>query len=281
MRNYRPNFFQILCLFCLISGLAHAQANETSPSPTTTTPADGPDALSTPVAQTQAAPDVTSATKDSPSLMAPEAQPQIAFPLLKNYADFQLAKDEQFYRFGGWAVTIIGGLSFLGGATGLALYSENPTNNLADMTLQNSATLCLFGSVNLGFGLRDLIWPPTRDRSMEYRLVSSENDLVLREATAAATLKGWSDDARNRRTLAGFINIALAPVALGLSALLETSRGKPWYSGYSTNPAIPLLGAICVLNGGVSLLQTSPEEKLYQKYLAARDAVYSLPSQGR
>lgn len=280
MKTRPPVRILVLSLLCFFGGLANAQSTSSSASQTTIHPTESV-TLPTLIVDAPAPPDTTSAGDGSPPLVAPESQPQIAFPLLKTYAEFQLKNDEQQQRVLGWMTTIIGGLLFVGGTTGLIYYSEDPTGSLADMNLQNGAVLSLSGTLSLGFGVRDLISLSTRPRLKEYQMVVSETDLVLREATAAATLKGWSDDARNRRVLAGFLDFALAPIILGISALAETSQGKPWYSGYSSYPAIPLVSVVYLLAGGVALLQTSPEERLYQKYLTARDAVYSLPSQDR
>lgn len=278
MRTCRPHLMRIVCLLYLIGGLAGAQSNDVS-SPAASD-AGSPATASAPAAAAPSASDSASTARDAPPLIAPDAQPQIAFHFLKDYVDFQLEKDIATERFQGWFNIITGSLFFITGETAIGL-ADFPSGPMADALVQNGLAVGLIGEVDLGVGLSKLVWPVTSNRQREYQLVLSETDPVLREATAAATLKGWSDDARNRRNLIGFIDVALVPIILGMSALIETSQGAPWYSGYSSHPAIPLFSATFLVAGGISFLQTSPEEKLYQKYRAARDAVYSLPSQGR
>ena len=102
---------RIVCLLYLIGGLAGAQSNDVS-SPAASD-AGSPATASAPAAAAPSASDSASTARDAPPLIAPDAQPQIAFHFLKDYVDFQLEKDIATERFQGWFNIITGSLFFI------------------------------------------------------------------------------------------------------------------------------------------------------------------------
>jgi hypothetical protein len=218
-----------------------------------------------------------------PPLIAAGGQPQIAFHFLKDYADSQLEKDEKSRQLRGWIGLGIGGLVAVGGVGGLIwgpglAGGSFAAGSLADFDLQADVTAFLAGDITC-FAAGSMLAPDNRMK--KYQLAASESDPVVREAMAASILKGFADEGKAARIRSGFLNIGLSVLIAGLSAGLEAAHGNPWYSGMANDPAIPLLSAASLLYGGYWLIGSSPDERRYQEYQAAHDAVYTLPGQGR
>lgn len=203
-------------------------------------------------------------------------EPQIAFRLLDNYVqEKQQALDSSSPA--GAVFSIVSGALLLGGGIGLYAYGDQAADAMGAQRLDSGLKLGL----SLGLGVTGGILLVTgiqgasrksRDLRMDHQDVYAEPNPLVQEAMAAATLKALSDRGRNARVGTAVVNISIAALTTGLSIGANLSDGLPWSKDLDKT-----LGAqVWTLGGAVgSIFSLSEEERLYSKYLAAREAYYA------
>jgi hypothetical protein len=115
---------------------------------------------------------------------------------------------------------------------------------------------------------------PVPDYREKYRLVFMEKDPVVQEALAASSLKEMADQGRDHRIASGLSTLLSPLVYMGVQAIINVSSNRNWYDNMSGG-LWWLAGS--AVSGGISLISPSSEERLYDKYLSARDAMYAIP----
>ncbi|MGO8694022.1 MAG: hypothetical protein ACLQMF_10165 [Rectinemataceae bacterium] len=210
---------------------------------------------------------------------APAQQPQIAYRILDDFEKTQAVREAVRRKDIGIVFTIGGGLIVGGSVAVLGAGNQLfPVANGNDPKVAFSAAWGTVGLLLLGDGIWMLATPPV-DYHKRYDLVFSETDPVVQEALAAATLKGIADQGRNKRITRGMLGIAiplLACLAVGIS---DSASSRGWSNSFQ-NPAFDIGMAAIFSAGGVKFFERSPEEEVYEKYLAAREALYSTPRSG-
>jgi hypothetical protein len=115
---------------------------------------------------------------------------------------------------------------------------------------------------------------PVQDPHLAWADVFEETDADLREAMAVSALRSLSQQGKERR-VASFISSFLVPVLTGgIQVGLNLSQDKTWSDGL-----LQSLGSSSwsIAAGLTSLFSTTPEERLYQRYLVAKEAYQSSP----
>ena len=207
--------------------------------------------------------------------LAAEEEPQIAYRILSGY----LVKEEADAKIGnkiaGTILCSTGGLLIAGaGATWFAgdwigdRYFGGPMD--PDIKVNVSLGLGIGGLATTVVGAGLLSAKP-RDRDEEYAEVFAENDAKVREALAVAALKDLAIQGKKRRMTSAVSNLAV-PIVYGLvRAGMNAVQGDPWnkdlFDGFYWN-------AWNVASGLSDIFGTTEEERLYDKYLAGRDALY-------
>jgi post-segregation antitoxin (ccd killing protein) len=208
-----------------------------------------------------------------------EDQPEIAYRILSSYVDKQEAEGDRGLKIGGLISYGIGGsLAAASATTWLAgdRISRAASGHSLDPDTKLGLTLGLgIGSaVMLGVGT-GLSLSHAPDYRVEYAEVFKEKDAQIREALAVAVLHDLSTKGKKER-ISGAVSSLLVPVlSAAITAGMNVSDGKPWQDGVLNSAgwsAWSIAGAVS------QFFSLSKEERLYDKYLAGRDALYGSTS---
>lgn len=203
---------------------------------------------------------------------AGSAEPQIAYRILSDYVQ-QKADDEGLtHAIVGWS--FVGCGAVLGAASGAAWYHQDQWETYAGMTQDQANIACLaVGSVGAAFIVAGAVTLclPNDDIKKQYQVVFKETDPVVQEALAVAAIKDAAETGRNNRITGAIWGFAVPVVTLVVQSMLNVSQNKPWYDGYDTASEwqVPT-----IVTNITALFTESPEERLYDKYLAAKAAIY-------
>ena len=209
------------------------------------------------------------------AILAAEDQPQIGYRILSGYLDKKEAEGDRGRRGAGTAFSATGGLLLAGAATtyfaGDAI-GENLFGGPMDPEIKMNVSLGLGigGVAASAIGVGILASKP-KDWTLEYAEVFEERDAQVREALAVAALKDLAIEGKRNRMIGAISNLAV-PIAFGIvRSSINVAEGKDWheniFKGIYFSPW-------SVISGLTSLFGTSEEERLYEKYLAGRDALY-------
>lgn len=202
-----------------------------------------------------------------------EAKPEIAYRLFSNWADNYQVEAKRDKTI---ATTFLyaGGALSLGGAA-LTWYagdaiSEKTWGSPMDPDFKQNMTLGMGigGAVLLVSGII-VASVPIKDYRAIYSDVFQEKDPEVREAMAVSVLRYQSDRGKEKR-IASFITSFVAPIlACAITAGINVSQDKRWSDDLLSSVG----NSSWIMAGGlVSLFSKSPEERLYERYLATRDA---------
>jgi hypothetical protein len=208
-------------------------------------------------------------------LDASEAQPQIAYHLFSNWADNYEVEAKRGKAVATGLLYGTGALS-LGGAA-LTWYggdelSRQTSGSDMDYSLKKNMTIGLgiTGGVLLLSGMI-VSSIPIKDYRAIYADVFEEPDPEVREAMAVSVLRYQADQGKERR-ITSFISGFVVPIlAGGITAGFNLAEGEKWDKDVLSSMANSswwMAGSI------VSLFQKTPEERLYERYLSTRDALY-------
>jgi hypothetical protein len=202
-------------------------------------------------------------------------KPEIAYRLFSNWADNYQVNAK---RGKAVAETILysGGALALGGSAltwyGGDAISNNVCGSPMDPDLKKNLSLGL-GISGGAFLLSGMIVAsvPIKDYRAVYADVFEEKDPEVREAMAVSVLHYQADRGKERRKLTFISGFVLPILASAITAGVNVAQDKKW----SEN----LLSSIgdsswCMVYSVTSLFKKSPEERLYERYLSARDAYY-------
>lgn len=202
-------------------------------------------------------------------------EPQLAYRILTGYVEKKEATAGAGRRIGGGILTATGGLMIGAAATtwcfGDAIAAELGGGAMdPDLRFNLSLGLGLGGLATTGIGIGILASRPKNYRA-EYAEVFTEVDPQIQEALAVAALRNMAVQGKKNR-ITGALSSLLAPVIYSaIKAGVNVSQGKAWdddiLSGLYWN-------AFSITGGITSLFSESEEERLYDKYLVGRDALY-------
>ncbi|HUX41533.1 MAG TPA: hypothetical protein VMV83_10250 [Rectinemataceae bacterium] len=203
---------------------------------------------------------------------------QIAYRLLATWADKGYADAWRGKAIAAGVLAGSGGLMV--GSAALTWFAGDAISREFSGTAMNS-DLKLNLSLGLGAGGLALVGAgalvaaiPIQDPHLAWADVFEENNADLREAMAVSALRSLAQQGKERR-VASFISSFLVPVLTGgIQVGLNLSQDKTWSDGL-----LQSLGSSSwsIAAGLTSLFSTTPEERLYQRYLIAKQAYQSSP----
>lgn len=209
------------------------------------------------------------------SSLAAEAQPEIAYRILSGYVEKRESAGDKGAKVAGAVLSSIGGLA-IGGAAVSWFGSDAIADAMSAPRLDQETKLGLtiglgVGGAAFAVGGAALIAAKPFDYRAAYAEVFTERDPAVREALSVAVLRDLAIRGREER-VAGALSSLLVPlVSSAIRVAVNVSEDKVWsdnlFSGVSWS-SWSLVGGI------TGLLSTSEEERLYEKYLAGRDALY-------
>jgi hypothetical protein len=216
--------------------------------------------------------------------LLPAEKPQIAFRLLNDYLSKEQAQREK-NRVSSGVFGLGAGLVMLGASAATWFYGDQ-INAYFDggprmdgaLKIGLTAGFAAGGGICLFTGI-DALARPSKSLKDRYADVYGESDPEVQEAMAVATLRYLSEKARNRRLGAIVSDASWFATALGMAVSGNLADGLPWFHGLEWT----VLGQSYFIGDGIGqFFFKSEAELLYDRYLAARDALYSsAPEKGR
>jgi hypothetical protein len=201
--------------------------------------------------------------------------PQIAYRIFSSWVNEKQERAPREKKAATIALYTIGGLALGAGATTWFAgddISEWACGSPMDRELKENLSLGLAigGASFLVAGIM-VSSAPVRDYRAIYSDVLNEGDSEIREAMAVAALKYQADRGKERR-ITSFVSGLAVPILAGLlRAGANLIEGDEWSEG-----VWPSMQWSCwsAANGVVQLFQKTDEERRYERYLTARDALY-------
>jgi hypothetical protein len=203
-----------------------------------------------------------------------EDQPEIAYRILSGYIDKKEAGGTAGAKIAGSILAGTGGL-LIGGAAvtwfgGDAIAARSGT--VFDPQTKSGVTIGLgVGGLALAVAGSALMTAKPHDYRLEYGEVFRESDAQVREAMSVAVLRDLSIKAEKARVTGALSTLLVPLLSAAITAGVNVSNGKNWYDGVMNSVG---WSAWSIAGGISNLFGTSEEERLYQKYQAARDAMY-------
>lgn len=208
--------------------------------------------------------------------------PQIAYRLLDDYIDKQQEKAEKGRVAKGITGIVIGGL-LIGAGAATWIYGDEAYAHMSNGGTLNpslKAGMAVGIAAGGGFcvwgGIETLTSRP-KDLRLRYASVYEEDDPEVQEAMAAATIRDMAGTGRGKRigSIVTKLSVATLCIAINIGGNLASGRG--WDED--------LTGVLLWQSGSIGsaigdIFTKSEGELLYEKYLAAREALYSSPSYG-
>jgi hypothetical protein len=217
-----------------------------------------------------------SAFSQSIPTSSPQAKPQIAYRLFSNWADNYQAEATRGKAIG-QGVLFGGGALLLGGAAatwygGDRIATEISGSPMDPELKQNLALGLGIGGITLLASGMIVGSVPIKDYRAIYADVFMEKDPEVQEAMAASVLHYQADKGKERRITSFISGIAVPLVAGLITAGINTTQGKSWDAGLWDS----LKGSSWSIGGSIIyLFEKTPEERLYERYLSTRDALYA------
>ena len=211
-------------------------------------------------------------------VFAQDGDPQIAYKMLSAWVDKGQADAIRGKHI---ATGILGGTGGLlvGSAAVTWFAGDTIATNATGSAMDPDTKLNL--SVGLGVGGMSLLGAaaivaaiPVPDPRVTWADVFNENDPILREAMAVSALRSLAQQGKERR-IASFVSSFLVPVLSGgIQVGINLSQSKGWSDGLMQTVGS---SSWSIAAGLTSLLSTTPEEKLYSRYLVAKGALDGAP----
>jgi hypothetical protein len=208
-------------------------------------------------------------------LSPPEGKPQVAYRLFSKWADNYQVEARRGKTIAESVLFSAGALSL--GGSALAWYggdsiSREMTGSPMDADLKQNLAL------GLGIGGGALLVSglivhsiPIKDYRAIYADIFEEQDPEVREAMAVSVLRYQADRGKESRIISFVSGFVVPLIAGGIKAGTNLAQGDNW-----SKDVLSSMGSSSWWMAGsiVSLFQKTPEERLYERYLATRDALY-------
>ena len=205
--------------------------------------------------------------------------PQVAFRFLDNYIT---EKENESGSKAGAIVTISIGSALLVGSGVAWFFGDDISAAVSadgqpwDSTSKyiTVGALAAGGLLSIGTGIV-LLLIPAPDYRGEYAHIYEEEDHVLREALAAAALKGLSEKGRRDRMVSGWTNLSIPIITVAAQVAANLSEGRPWHENVFSISSTLMWQIV----SGISdiFFNKSEEEILFEEYRAAQAAVGFAP----
>jgi hypothetical protein len=209
--------------------------------------------------------------------LAMAEEPQIAFRLLDDYVQRKQALADRGRVAGGTFSMVTGAL--LVGCSAFAWFAGDMAYSQITNGQSLNPNLKLGITVGAAAGGTLLIWAGadqmnrrSRDFTREYLEVYGEGDPSVQEAMAAATLRSFYERGKNRRLGSAVSKLSVSAVSLAITIGGNLFANRAWSDSLSQ----ALSWQVYNLGGAMGdIFSRSEEEILYEKYLAARETLYS------
>ncbi len=202
-------------------------------------------------------------------------QPQIAYRIFSSWVDDRMERAPREKKAASIALFTIGGTVLGAGATTYFAgddISRWMTGSPMDGELRENLSLGLaIGGASLLVAGAFVSSAPLKDYRAIYSDVFNESDPEVQEAMAVAALKYQADRGKERR-ITSFVSGLAVPIFAGLLRVgANLIEGDEWTEG-----VWPSMQWSCwsAANGLVDLFRKTDEERRYERYLTARDALY-------
>jgi len=214
-----------------------------------------------------------------PAFAEDTSQPQIAYRILSDYLQKQ-ESERQSSRKALSIVSITAGSLVITGAMATLIFEDDIARSMGQETLFNDDAVrygvvgssTLVGGLLIGAGVRGLTRPHNFDLRADYQSVFEESDPLVQEAMAAGALRTIADKGKSSRVASAIIDIGTPILGVIVTAITNTAAGDEWYRDL-TDVTVWQVGN--VVRGVAKLARKSNEELLYDKYLAAREALFA------
>jgi len=202
--------------------------------------------------------------------------PQIAFRLLDDYVQHRQERINRTMTRGAIISMVCGGV-FLGTAAITFFWGDDISRNVVGEAMTDAER----NALSIGFGLGGaafitsgafMLSSPARDLRSEYASIFQEEDPVIQEAMAAATLKALSDRAKAKRIGAVALEFSAVGLVAGLKVGANLFSGEPWSADLDTMLSFQSWAFLGILP---MFFIRNEEELLNAKDRAAREALYS------
>ena len=208
-------------------------------------------------------------------LFSEDTQPQIAYRLLDEYVT---EKEESSSRKTSGIINLSLGAAVLAGSALMWFWGDDITESVsaAGQPWEKKTKYIACGSlagtgiILIGLGTGLLLVPP-RDYRSEYASVYEAEDPVVQEALAVATLKDLAEEGRCTRIIYGWTNLSFTVATLGAQVAVNIAKNREWHKDLGS---VFIWQISTVVTGIVSFFSKSDEERLYEKYLTAKQAIY-------
>ncbi len=204
-----------------------------------------------------------------------DGKPQIAYHLFTTWADSYMANARRGKLIGETVLYSTGALA-LGGAAltwyGGDAISNNVSGSPMDPMVKQNVTMGL-GIGGLSFLAIGMIVAsvPIKDYRAIYADVYEEKDPEVQEAMAVSVLRYQSDKGKESRITSFITGLVVPLAAAAITGGINVAQGNNWNNGLLD----ALKGSSWSMAFSIlSLFQKTPEERLYDRYLATRDALY-------
>jgi hypothetical protein len=201
--------------------------------------------------------------------------PQIAYRIFSNWVGERQERAPREKKAATIALYSIGGLALgASAATWFAGddFSDCVAGSPMDPELKENLSLGLaIGGASFLIAGALVSSAPIKDYRAIYADVLNEGDPEIQEAMAVAALKYQSDRGKERR-ITSFVSGLAVPVFAGLlRAGANLIQGDEWTDGVWSSMQWSCWSAA---DGLVQLFRKTDEERRYERYLTARDALY-------
>lgn len=202
-------------------------------------------------------------------------QPEIAYRILSGYVTKKESDDSKGQKAGGIILSSIGGLAIAGAAAtwfaGDAI-SQSTIGAPMDSDVKFGVSLGLgIGGLGMALGGAAIIASKPTDYRALYAEVFAEDDTEVREALSVAVLRDISIKAKQERISESVFNLLVPVVSMAIKAGANLAADREWSDNILSGV---YWSAWNIASGVAGLFETTPEERLYEKYLASRDALY-------
>ncbi len=203
------------------------------------------------------------------------AKPQIAYRLFTTWADSYMANARRGKVIGETVLYSTGAIALAGAALtwyGGDAISNNVSGSPMDPQLKQNLAMGLgIGGISF-LAIGSIVSSvPIKDYRALYADVYEEKNPEVQEAMAASVLRYQSDKGKESRITSFITGLVVPLAAAAITGGINAAQGNNWSDGL-LNALKGSSWTMCF--SLVSLFQKTPEERLYDRYLATRDALY-------
>ncbi|MFP4363555.1 MAG: hypothetical protein ACLFR1_06765 [Spirochaetia bacterium] len=209
------------------------------------------------------------------ALIADEEQPQLAYRFLMEYIHDEEEEAGNPKTAGLITIGVGAGLTGLGVAA--YFYADDVSSTVFDEPMDDSMRYIISGSIagsgilTMTIGLGIYATEP-RDVRSEFTTVLEEEDPAVQEALAASALHDLAEESKRQRLISGWSELAIPLITAGSRVTANIIQERPWHEDVVS---ITSWQAWQIWSGiSQVFFERTEEERVYEQYLSAREALY-------